>query len=92
MAVARYFNDSYDTIENCCHIYQRAALTLIKDAEDTSRIDQDMRKRSGAPKKTATAKKACTHVYIPVKSGRVTKRASKTTSKVKRAGSDKDEA
>ncbi|THV65561.1 hypothetical protein D6D27_10363 [Aureobasidium pullulans] len=21
MAVARYFNDSFDTIENCCHIY-----------------------------------------------------------------------
>ncbi|THV68461.1 hypothetical protein D6D27_10096 [Aureobasidium pullulans] len=35
---------------------------------------------------------AYTYVYIPVKAGRVTKRASKTTSKVKRAGSEKDEA
>ncbi|THV69252.1 hypothetical protein D6D28_06035 [Aureobasidium pullulans] len=77
MAVERYFNDSHDTIENCCHIYQRAALTLIKDAEDTSRIDQDMRKRSGAPEKTATAKKGPPPLTI---SGRVTKRASKTTS------------
>ncbi|THV64539.1 hypothetical protein D6C99_10542 [Aureobasidium pullulans] len=68
------------------------ALACLIAALIASKGGKDMRKRSGAPKKTATAKKACTHVYIPVKSGRVIKRASKTTSKVKRAGSDKDEA
>ena len=57
MAVARYFNDSFDTIENRCRIYKKAALTLVKDAEDTGRINQDMKKRTGAPKKTAVTKK-----------------------------------
>ncbi|CAD0042501.1 unnamed protein product [Aureobasidium pullulans] len=89
MAVARYFNDSFDTIENRCRIYKKAALTLVKDAEDTGRINQDMKKRTGAPKKTAATKKG--DPSTPTTSGRVTKRASKTPSKIKRAVSDEDE-
>ncbi|THV75560.1 hypothetical protein D6D28_01767 [Aureobasidium pullulans] len=92
MAVARYFNDSFDTIENRCRIYKKAALTLVKDAEDTGRINQDMKKRTGVTKKTAATKKGDPSTPDDsVKSGRVTKRASKTPSKIKRAVSDEDE-
>jgi len=58
MAVARYFNDTYDTIENRCRVYKKAAQALVKEAEDAGRIDQDMKKRTGVTKKTATPKTA----------------------------------
>ncbi|KAG9566262.1 hypothetical protein KCU71_g4734, partial [Aureobasidium melanogenum] len=84
-AVARYFNETYDAIENRTRVYKKAAQALIKEAEEAGRMDMNMKKAAGGKKTTATPKKDA------VKSGRVTKRTTKTPSKLKRANSDDDE-
>ncbi|KAG9644847.1 hypothetical protein KCU98_g11994, partial [Aureobasidium melanogenum] len=84
-AVARYFNESYDTVEKKFRIYKKAAQALAEEAEAAGRLDMNMKKSAGGKKTTATPKKDA------VKSGRVTKRAPKTPSKLKRVNSDDDE-
>ncbi|KAH0373232.1 hypothetical protein KCU65_g565, partial [Aureobasidium melanogenum] len=82
-AVARYFNETYDAIENRTRVYKKAAQVLIKEAEEAGRMDMNMKKGAGGKKTTATPKKDA------VKSGRVTKR--KTPSKLKRVNSDDED-
>ncbi|KAG9523303.1 hypothetical protein KCU99_g2382, partial [Aureobasidium melanogenum] len=84
-AVARYFNDSYDTVEKKFRIYKKAAQVLTEEAEAAGRLDMNMKKSAGGKKTTATPKKDA------VKSGRVTKRTTKTSSKLKRANSDDED-
>lgn len=79
-AVARFFNESYDTVEKKFRIYKKAAQVLTEEAEAAGRLDMNMKKSAGGKKTTATPKKDA------VKSGRVTKR--KTPSKLKRVNSD----
>ncbi|THW86238.1 hypothetical protein D6D15_07521 [Aureobasidium pullulans] len=92
MATARYFNDSYDAVEKRFRIYKKAAQTLTEEAEAEGRLDANMRNKNGVTKKTAATKKGDPSTPDDsIKSGRVTKRASKTPSKIKRAVSDEDE-
>ncbi|KAG9697163.1 hypothetical protein KCU95_g16937, partial [Aureobasidium melanogenum] len=79
-AVARFFNESYDTVEKKFRIYKKAAQVLTEEAEAAGRLDMNMKKSAGGKKTTATPKKDA------VKSARVTKR--KTPSKLKRVNSD----
>ncbi|CAD0099344.1 unnamed protein product [Aureobasidium mustum] len=103
-AVARYMNETYDAIENRTRVYKKTAQALVKEAEDAGRMDMNMKKSGSTKKTTATPKKDSkfspsliidsSHVLMkaqPVKSGRVTKRAPKTPSKLKRSNSDEDE-
>ncbi|KAH0354263.1 hypothetical protein KCU81_g1080, partial [Aureobasidium melanogenum] len=82
-AVARYFNETYDAIENRTRVYKKAAQTLVKEAEEAGRMGMNMKKGAGGKKVTATPKKDT------VKTGRVTKR--KTPSKLKRVNSDDED-
>ncbi|KAK6008622.1 hypothetical protein QM012_000525 [Aureobasidium pullulans] len=84
-AVARYFNETYDAIENRTRVYKKAAQALVKEAEEAGRMDMNMRKSAGTKKTTATVKKDS------VMSGRVTKRAPKAASKLKRVKSEDDD-
>ncbi|CAD0109982.1 unnamed protein product [Aureobasidium uvarum] len=56
-AVARYFNETYDAIENRTRVYKKAAQALVKEAEDAGRMDMNMKKSAGGKKTTATPKK-----------------------------------
>lgn len=58
-AVARYFNETYDAIENRTRLYKRAAQKLVEEAEAAGRMDQNMKKSAvgGSKKSTATPKK-----------------------------------
>ncbi|KAH0289266.1 hypothetical protein M436DRAFT_48053 [Aureobasidium namibiae CBS 147.97] len=94
-AVARYFNETFDAIENRTRLYKKAAQKLVEEAEAAGRMDQNMKKSAagGSKKSTATPKKgtAATPDSAAVKSGRVTKRAPKTPSKLKRAETDDED-
>lgn len=56
-AVARYFNDSYDTVEKKFRIYKKTAQTLTEEAEAAGRMDINMKKSGSTKKTTATPKK-----------------------------------
>lgn len=51
-AVARYMDETYDSVENRTRVYKREAQKLVKEAEQAGRMEMDMRKRgSTSPRK-----------------------------------------
>jgi len=54
-AVARYMDETYDTIENRMRVYKREALKLTKEAEAAGRLEMDMRKRKDGTSASASA-------------------------------------
>ncbi|KAI4849376.1 hypothetical protein E4T44_03387 [Aureobasidium sp. EXF-8845] len=92
LAVARYFNETFDAIENRTRVFKKAAQVLVAEAEAAGRMDMNMKKSAaGGKKTTATPKKGTASTPGSVKSGRVTKRAPKTPSKLKRIDSDDED-
>jgi hypothetical protein len=48
MNIARFFDTSYDAIENQLRPYKKLAAELVKEAQAAGRLDQNMRKKSGS--------------------------------------------
>jgi hypothetical protein len=59
-AVARYFNETYDAIENRTRVFKKAAQVLVAEAEAAGRMEMSMKKSAAGSKKTATPKKNST--------------------------------
>jgi hypothetical protein len=59
-AVARYFNETYDAIENRTRVFKKAAQVLVTEAEAAGRMEMSMKKSAAGSKKTATPKKNST--------------------------------